>query len=223
MINKLLGLVAGIALMGPIPAGATSYHYVGPAYTTFEGFPAPTTLGLFMSGTVTFTFDTSGYTGTIFGESNLISNVQLTSGSFTTAPAPLPSGSPNEYFTLTNGAITGWDLTLIVGNGVAVGNTLLSTGDNGGDWCDNGVCAFIISAIVPANPNPIPLANQEVYAARGPDNQPVPGAWIVATSAIPEISTWAMMLVGFASLGFMARRRKSIPASPANHLTIRRV
>jgi hypothetical protein len=32
------------------------------------------------------------------------------------------------------------------------------------------------------------------------------------TSAIPEPSTWAMMLLGFAGLGFMAYRRKAKPA-----------
>jgi hypothetical protein len=31
------------------------------------------------------------------------------------------------------------------------------------------------------------------------------------TSAVPEPSTWAMMLLGFAGLGFMAYRRKSKP------------
>lgn len=33
-----------------------------------------------------------------------------------------------------------------------------------------------------------------------------------STPAVPEPSTWAMMLLGFASLGFMAYRRKSKPA-----------
>jgi PEP-CTERM motif len=33
-----------------------------------------------------------------------------------------------------------------------------------------------------------------------------------ATSAVPEPSTWAMMLLGFAGVGFMAYRRKSKPA-----------
>jgi hypothetical protein len=36
----------------------------------------------------------------------------------------------------------------------------------------------------------------------------VPGQWTVA-SAVPEPSTWAMMVLGFAGLGFMAYRRKS--------------
>jgi hypothetical protein len=31
--------------------------------------------------------------------------------------------------------------------------------------------------------------------------------------AIPEPATWAMMLLGFAGIGFMAYRRKSKPAS----------
>jgi hypothetical protein len=32
-------------------------------------------------------------------------------------------------------------------------------------------------------------------------------------SAVPEPSTWAMMILGFAGLGFMAYRRKALPAS----------
>jgi PEP-CTERM motif len=35
------------------------------------------------------------------------------------------------------------------------------------------------------------------------------------TSDVPEPSTWAMMLLGFAGVGFMAYRRKSKPASMA--------
>jgi hypothetical protein len=32
------------------------------------------------------------------------------------------------------------------------------------------------------------------------------------TAAVPEASTWAMMILGFASVGFMAYRRKRGPA-----------
>ena len=35
---------------------------------------------------------------------------------------------------------------------------------------------------------------------------------ITVTTAVPEPSTWAMMIVGFAGVGFMAYRRKSKPA-----------
>jgi hypothetical protein len=33
----------------------------------------------------------------------------------------------------------------------------------------------------------------------------------VVTAAVPEPSTWAMMIFGFAGIGFMAYRRKSKP------------
>ena len=35
---------------------------------------------------------------------------------------------------------------------------------------------------------------------------------LTTTSAVPETSTWAMMILGFAGVGFMAYRRKSKPA-----------
>jgi choice-of-anchor C domain-containing protein len=37
----------------------------------------------------------------------------------------------------------------------------------------------------------------------------------VAVTAVPEASTWAMMILGFAGVGFMAYRRKSQPAALA--------
>jgi hypothetical protein len=39
------------------------------------------------------------------------------------------------------------------------------------------------------------------------------GTWqAAAVSAVPEPSTWAMMILGFAGVGFTAYRRKSKPA-----------
>jgi hypothetical protein len=37
-------------------------------------------------------------------------------------------------------------------------------------------------------------------------------ATFASASAAPEPSTWAMMIIGFAGIGFMAYRRKSKPA-----------
>jgi hypothetical protein len=40
-----------------------------------------------------------------------------------------------------------------------------------------------------------------------------PGVWSTTyTPAVPEPSTWAMMILGFAGVGFMAYRRKSQPS-----------
>ena len=45
------------------------------------------------------------------------------------------------------------------------------------------------------------------------DGQGIGGATLLSeTSAVPEPSTWAMMLLGFAGIGFMAYRRKAKPA-----------
>jgi hypothetical protein len=45
-------------------------------------------------------------------------------------------------------------------------------------------------------------------------NVPTPGVFTptTLTAAVPEPSTWAMMLLGFAGFGLMAYRRKSKPA-----------
>jgi hypothetical protein len=40
--------------------------------------------------------------------------------------------------------------------------------------------------------------------------QPMTGTLTI--SAVPEPSTWAMLILGFAGVGFMAYRRKSKPA-----------
>jgi hypothetical protein len=37
----------------------------------------------------------------------------------------------------------------------------------------------------------------------------------LASSGVPEPSTWAMMILGFTGLGFMSYRRKSKPALEA--------
>ena len=45
----------------------------------------------------------------------------------------------------------------------------------------------------------------------------IPDNWklTAVTSSVPEPSTWAMMILGFGGVGFMAYRRKSMPASMA--------
>jgi hypothetical protein len=48
----------------------------------------------------------------------------------------------------------------------------------------------------------------------GEDNQQL-GDVSIQVNAIPEPSTWAMLILGFAGIGFMAYRRKSQPAALA--------
>jgi hypothetical protein len=64
------------------------------------------------------------------------------------------------------------------------------------------------------------FSNGTFFDTRGRSNSTVDGVninnatrWSVAeVSPVPEPSTWAMMILGFAGIGFMAYRRKSKPA-----------
>jgi PEP-CTERM motif len=62
-------------------------------------------------------------------------------------------------------------------------------------------------------PADLPACDEgEVYAS--PDVfgliSDAPGTWAVTT--VPEPSTWAMLLLGFAGIGFLAYRRNTKPA-----------
>ena len=65
----------------------------------------------------------------------------------------------------------------------------------------NGIQSVLIDSPLDLSGNPFPFS---IFF----DNLQATGA----TSAVPEPSTWAMMLIGFAGLGFAAFRRKSGPA-----------
>jgi hypothetical protein len=56
------------------------------------------------------------------------------------------------------------------------------------------------------------LSNSELYALPSLTNAGFPVSGTFAVAAVPEPSTWAMMILGFAGIGFMAYRRKSKPA-----------
>lgn len=56
-----------------------------------------------------------------------------------------------------------------------------------------------------------PFANEQLFAIFGPQSALAPAAFLnleTSVAAVPEPSTWAMMILGFAGVGFMAYRRK---------------
>jgi hypothetical protein len=71
------------------------------------------------------------------------------------------------------------------------------------------------ASLFSGQPTTIDSVNSYFYAVPGCCllGQPISGTLTV--SAVPEPSTWAMMLLGFAGVGFMAYRRKSKPAFAA--------
>jgi hypothetical protein len=63
-----------------------------------------------------------------------------------------------------------------------------------------------------------PFANEQLFAIFGPQAALAPAAYLTletSVAAVPEPSTWAMMILGFAGVGFVAYRRKSKPALTA--------
>jgi hypothetical protein len=76
------------------------------------------------------------------------------------------------------------------------------------NWTAPGFEPFIRATPLDAFGNPIVIINSETN-----DNALVGLAFeVMASPAVPEPTTWAMMLLGFAGIGFMAYRRKSKPA-----------
>ena len=76
-----------------------------------------------------------------------------------------------------------------------------------------GIGAYITDAANFLAANPLSPEAGAIYAADGTQGQATgtPGG-SGAAPAVPESSTWAMMILGFAGVGFMAYRRKSKPS-----------
>jgi hypothetical protein len=76
----------------------------------------------------------------------------------------------------------------------------------------NGVSSFEVLGIDPSSAlnafDPDAFVTELTFASAGNFT----GEMDPITAAVPEPSTWAMMLLGFAGVGFMAYRRKSKPA-----------
>jgi PEP-CTERM motif len=99
---------------------------------------------------------------------------------------------------------------------MVVNNMVVATGILPGQT----LSGFILSD--PFDITPVLSFKWQAYASGpaayyGPDNiynpgEPIFDGTATATAAVPEPSTWAMMILGFAGLGFMAYRRKSKPA-----------
>ncbi|THD55842.1 MAG: PEP-CTERM sorting domain-containing protein [Bradyrhizobium sp.] len=108
-------------------------------------------------------------------------------------------GNPSPYEVFT------WNGTAFVFDTNLAANTLLTFGTG-------GVSEFEVLGISPSlalNPNnSTDFVTQLTFTGSGEFT----GTMTPITTDVPEPSTWAMMLLGFAGLGFIAFRRKSKPA-----------
>jgi hypothetical protein len=160
------------------------------------------------------TFGTTTYTGPLNG------------GTFSgTFDATLPANSSESITTYSIALISASGLTLadLTGAGGAGSVGPESASNCGGVSCDvflfpNGATFLELTTsagFAGGAVNPFNLSLPPVNSFAGFDGDTASTDSIVTSGSItsvPEPSTWAMLLLGFAGIGFMAYRRKSNPA-----------
>jgi hypothetical protein len=187
----LLGAAMGFG--AATQASATIYNYTGKADANTGDYltatadlncTGPCAAGNYIYNTGISSFSLSAYSST----NTLLDTVSDTTPGATSGSIIL------DYLTLdATGQVTSWWLRLEVSSSL-----LMQTAGN--------------NISPPETSYPFSVTQDYVgdtVAVRVAFNDN-PGTWQV--TAVPEPSTWAMMILGFAGLGFMAYRRKSKPA-----------
>jgi hypothetical protein len=177
-------------------AAAVTYDYVG---ATFLGAHDPFTTSENLTGTITFAAPLAA--NLTVNQSSSNSNVTPVSFSFTAGPETLTSAafSPGftsfQFSTDASGNIIGWEIVIGLGGGGQINIDNIGSGFSG-----NVGDQVAVGANFKGDANFDP---SEAFALNR-----VAGEFTIA-AAVPEPSTWAMMVLGFCGLGFMTYRRKS--------------
>jgi PEP-CTERM motif len=116
--------------------------------------------------------------------------------------ANIVAGTFGTFTNVVSGSNFGSDYLVVLSNSNYQFDLVLDTKSS----LFNGTGATIDSAQSYFTPNGFPCFDS-VLCASG-----APFTGTLTISAVPEPSTWAMMILGFAGVGFMAYRRKSKPA-----------
>jgi hypothetical protein len=151
------------------------------------------------SGNGSFTYDdttglVSSFTGNYGG--NALTFITLNAPITDVHPDPATGISTYQNVPNTHGANLGFDnLFPITVNGI-----LASTGSGSNE------IVYEISLDSPG------ATLVDFFSINPAGNYVFDNGTFAVTAAVPEPSTWAMMILGFAGVGFMAYRRKSKPA-----------
>jgi PEP-CTERM motif len=209
MITKA-AVVSIVAIAGTSAKAATYvYDYTGPNYDFSEYNDVTGSTGVYhLTGSMTLSAplgdNFNGFvTPLSFSFSDGIQTIS-NANQFIYPPGTFSSPySPGAFYfqTGTSGAIVNWYVEV----------------------ASSSIIPGVTNSLSSVGPNP-PLSapgDGDLFYAIGTTGFPTaissysyaPGAWGDASvPAVPEPSTWAMMILGFAGVGFMAYRRKSTPA-----------
>jgi hypothetical protein len=197
---KSYGLMVGLAIATVTsPVAATTYTYTGNAG---ESFPTP---GNYVSATVDLNCAGPCGAGNYLYNSG-ISSFSLTDYNSSNSPIFTQSSSTAEtlgyqnYLTLNAaGQVTSWFFNLWYFDNIAY-QPISTFGQNNPSISGCDSCLQTYDA-----------AQWEDWVSMSNvaynDSSNNPGTWQVA--AVPEPSTWAMMILGFLGLGYLAYRRRS--------------
>ena len=181
-----LTMVFALAPIDGASAGAVTYDYTG---LNFIGGTDPFTTSENVTGTITLAAPLAA--NLTLNPSSTNSNVTVTAFSFSGGPETLTNAAFNAaqtYFQFTTdaaGQITAWDINIALGGGGQIDIDNYGVGFSGD------------------------IGDQALDSGTGHGVNHVAGDFEIA-AAVPEPSTWAMMVLGFAGIGAMTyRRRKS--------------
>jgi hypothetical protein len=185
-LGTAIVIAAALSAMAPASSSAdVIYTYTG---NDFQAASGPYTL----TDKVTGTFELAAPLGNSVGPVSITPEAFSFTDGVNTITNLNDDGQANQFFafikTDQSGIIIEWDILL---NGA--GGQLIES-DHQFDAAGGTFTS----------------TDQGVSNGGSANNDGAPGIWAV-TTAVPEPSTWAMMLLGFAGISFMAYRRKSKP------------
>lgn len=226
MNSKILGVVAGLVLLGQVSQASAAMVNITYTGTVADGFDTGLFGGSAIVGanfTATFKFDTS-VTGTYINTSSPTNNYIVGGSAFLNSTAPglsaaltingitqsfTPSfdsqifGSSNLVNQSTQSHIAGSDNNnnlieaTVISNGVLLPPTIdvpfSYTVQPGDDTWQGDFHLYTLG----------------LYSAQGTLNITSVTETVDGVSAVPEPSTWAMMVLGFCGLGWMTYKRKN--------------
>jgi hypothetical protein len=175
-------LALALAPVSSARADVVTYTYVGADFTNAH---APFTTAENLTGTITFA---TPLAANLNGAA-----ITPVAFSFTAGPEtitnltynPSSSFSRLNFYTDSSGNLTGWDIQVAFGGGgqINIENFTSGIGPN------------VRDQVTDSGPDFASVVNK--------------AGQFTLTAAVPEPSTWAMMILGFVGLGFMAVRRKT--------------
>ena len=196
VVSLALSLIAGDMLVAAPPAFATLITY------ELVGVTATQPNGLIDTLSGTFTIDTNS--------SSYVTNSQLfdngNSGLVQPATYSISSGdAPSElhFFNLSDTFMIDIDFSPVLGTNNPAPIDLINYYNAYPTGCPTGVgCQYGSGG---------PFSFISSATGTSVTGEAVPIAFSPSPSAVPEPSTWAMMILGFLGLGWMAYRRKTKP------------